>query len=496
MHVQVHNQERRFNCDICSQNFRLKHHLTGHRKRHTTNGDQERKFTCDICSESFKLKQILTAHLKMHRTKAEKEKYRCKICEKQFSQCNLDAHLKYHSGNRPFACQQCEKRFVHKGDLGRHMKMHERQKNKNENENSNNETNIQEIFIDVNVNENENENVKDEPMSEPYSEHDDSSNFDPTYLKFESEIGFGQVSDNSIDVTHIKVEKTECVDESKENDQNNWNNEEADGVVPSIEPKREMENLQKSDPPKHTPTKSKSKSKTKSESKSTLSQATKREEANSERTFICDVCEKSFRLKHHLGVHLRTHFNIKNYQCEICSKQFKQGSHLTLHKRVHTGERKYPCSICGKRFIHSSDMRRHLQTHREQFPFLCSGCLRRFADQDAKELHENSCTVKLLTCQTCDYKTSISSRFRTHVKSHLAREFSCEICTQSFIYKQNLENHLRTHTNERYVEIETDANMKNVHPAQKTRCILSTPFFSNHISFVSFILGHFSAKLA
>lgn len=123
--------------------------------------------------------------------------------------------------------------------------------------------------------------------------------------------------------------------------------------------------------------------------------------------------------------------------------------------RVHSGERNYPCTFCEKRFIHSSDMRRHLQTHREQFPFVCGCCLRRFANQDAKELHETKCTMELLKCQVCDYKTGINSRFRTHMKSHLAREFKCDLCSKSFIYKQNLENHLKIHSNERAFQCET-----------------------------------------
>lgn len=322
-HSAAHNQERRFKCTICPQNFRLKHHLAAHKKRHATKDDQEKKIviTCDICAENFKLKQQLTAHRKIHKIKGEIKTFKCHICDKDFShECNLNTHMKYHNGDRPFACDQCPKCFVHKGDLGRHMKMHERQKKKN----SNNEPQIQEIFVDEDMSVVKDE-MKEEPLSEPDSEHDCTSTVDSAYLNFEPQVDFGEDSTNSTEMTNIKLEKTEAVDESKENGGNKWNNEEA-AAVPCTEQNYKMENTHKSKLSNRSPKKRKSKSacvqsakvrKVVSEkaSKMHVAKVDDEDEKKNVKRFICDICTKCFRLKHHLAIHIRIHTDEKVRKC-------------------------------------------------------------------------------------------------------------------------------------------------------------------------------------
>lgn len=289
-HVQIHDRERRFECDICHQNFRLKHHLAAHRKRHTTNENQERSHPCDLCMESFKSKQQLTIHRKIHKKNGEKKKFQCDICHKQFYlENNLAAHMKYHTCDRPFVCEQCPKQFVQKGDLGRHMKMHERQKSRNANDGSANEIQIQEIYVDMNV-------IKDEPTTDQDSERDASSPIDTSYLNLEPEIEFGQESDSSIDTKDFKKEKVEKAESADE-----WKENEITAEVPFVEQKRQKVKTAQSKSSNCTLTENKPKT------KSSLGQATKNRKIKPEqivpdqdRRFICDICNKNFRLKHHL----------------------------------------------------------------------------------------------------------------------------------------------------------------------------------------------------
>lgn len=168
------------------------------------------------------------------------------------------------------------------------------------------------------------------------------------------------------------------------------------------------------------------------------------------RRFICDICSKGFRLKHHIVIHLRTHTGQRDFKCELCSKTFAQSSHLSLHlKALHYGDLAFPCPCCEKRFIHRGDLHRHCKTHRNELPFSCRNCGRRFDDEHAKKSHESDCKSQLHKCELCAYETPVSSRFKTHMRKHTnERPFQCDICPKNFLYKQNLENHVKTHSNE------------------------------------------------
>ncbi|XP_077977815.1 uncharacterized protein LOC144433386 [Glandiceps talaboti] len=52
------------------------------------------------------------------------------------------------------------------------------------------------------------------------------------------------------------------------------------------------------------------------------------------------------------------------FECEDCGKAFKVMGHLVMHKRIHSGEKPYTCNVCGKSFRQKGTMSRHSKLHK------------------------------------------------------------------------------------------------------------------------------------
>uniref|UniRef100_A0A6P4EV75 Zinc finger protein 211 isoform X1 n=2 Tax=Drosophila rhopaloa TaxID=1041015 RepID=A0A6P4EV75_DRORH len=108
---------KRQDCPYCGLSFPMSS-LTIHIRRHT--GDNPYK--CDQCEKAFPRSQDLSLHLRQHTGERPSE---CKICSKKFiSQNKLARHMRLHTGQRPYSCDKCSKSFVQSNDLKIHMRRH------------------------------------------------------------------------------------------------------------------------------------------------------------------------------------------------------------------------------------------------------------------------------------------------------------------------------------------------------------------------------------
>uniref|UniRef100_A0A2A4JJL3 C2H2-type domain-containing protein n=1 Tax=Heliothis virescens TaxID=7102 RepID=A0A2A4JJL3_HELVI len=100
VHNKTHEGEKCFKCDLCPYASTTLRHLKSHMLKHT----DEKPFLCDLCDQSFRQKQLLRRHQNLYHNpnyvpKPPKEKNH--------------------------TCHECKRTFAHKGNLIRHLAVHD-----------------------------------------------------------------------------------------------------------------------------------------------------------------------------------------------------------------------------------------------------------------------------------------------------------------------------------------------------------------------------------
>lgn len=108
-----------FKCTECKHSCKTKAELTSHMRVHTN----ERPFQCNQCPSSFKL----VNHLNEHKSAIHLglKKYQCTICGKKLNdKGNFDVHVRRHTGEKPFTCDICLSTFYGNREMKKHKARH------------------------------------------------------------------------------------------------------------------------------------------------------------------------------------------------------------------------------------------------------------------------------------------------------------------------------------------------------------------------------------
>lgn len=166
--------------------------------------------------------------------------------------------------------------------------------------------------------------------------------------------------------------------------------------------------------------------------------------------YQCSICQATFKVKHRLAAHLRSHIGERPFPCNLCPKTYMSQHGLKNHMMRHTGERPWKCEECSKGYITKHQLKIHIQQqHTGERPFQCDECPKAFVSAANLQVHKRVHSgEKPCACHLCPMSFLDAGTLRNHVlATHgTERPHVCEYCGKSFALRASLTCHVRMHT--------------------------------------------------
>ncbi|KAM7405225.1 hypothetical protein PAMP_012504 [Pampus punctatissimus] len=318
--VEEESTKNSVQCPICDKSFKSKYYLKVHNRRHTG----ERPFSCLKCGKRYFRKENLLIH--EYRNCAATQMYTCQTCSSTFNgKEELRMHVISHTGDMPYKCSTCPEQFMYKKNLTCHMmKIHGHPK----------------------------------PHACP------------------------QCPKTFLTRTELRVHEA-----AKHRGEKPFVCEECGH---------------------------------RASSRNGLQMHIKAIHRN-ERPFVCNLCGHAFSQKNNLNMHLRVHSGERPYQCHLCGKTFRTQASLDKHHRTHTGERPFSCDVCTQRFTEKGALVRHKASkHEEGRPHCCHICNKTFKAREQLRVHlRRHKGMRKFECIDCGYKFTRQIYLSQHIFCHL-----------------------------------------------------------------------------
>jgi len=172
-----------------------------------------------------------------------------------------------------------------------------------------------------------------------------------------------------------------------------------------------------------------------------------------EKPFQCDRCEKTFRLAQSLKNHINIHHTKANLEtCDQCGETFTYKKGLIGHlSKAHGIDTAFKCQNCGERFLTEQGIKKHELD--ACFKYCCTDCGKMFKRASHLDKHKEVHTEKgekefIYNCEQCGKEFPTADALKRHTILHLnLRQFQC-FCGKAFNRKDNLRAHEKTHQNQ------------------------------------------------
>ncbi|XP_023333166.1 zinc finger protein 2 homolog isoform X2 [Eurytemora carolleeae] len=396
-------------------------------------------YQCDKCQKQFGLKRNFMHHINSH---LGIKPYACTQCDKRFVQrCHMNTHMKIlHSGLKPYICHKCGKSFAVSSNLKKHAATHGREEEEEEGERVNDPKWKDVIEFNNSVIELSSLNGAN---SDPPAEKPDS---DPQSRVYISASEKSQLESTNFEISQIDCSESGGGEVFSASDQLLMLDSFQETYSEGFSGDSKAEN---SDPVYPFTICNKTFA-----SKSKLELHTVSHTVN--KLFTCTHCGKKFKQKSHLNHHIKLKhsdgaFDSK-YKCDICGKCLTSNYSLKKHKMLHWDNKPFVCLVCGKRFVQNSHLTLHVQKHSGIRSHLCIECGKSFTTKGHLKEHMKFHTGerKVYECMECKAQYFGLHDLKVHMRKHSGEmPFSCSHCPKRFRSMRNLENHSRIHTGEK-----------------------------------------------
>lgn len=111
------------------------------------------------------------------------------------------------------------------------------------------------------------------------------------------------------------------------------------------------------------------------------------------KSFKCGSCEKSFITKASLYTHEKFVHSSKIFECKFCDKTFKTKHSCNRHNNSVHSEPKFECKICKQKFNRKDKLKRHIESVHNKETIECETCKTKMTKRNYYENHIKLCLI-------------------------------------------------------------------------------------------------------
>lgn len=137
------------------------------------------------------------------------------------------------------------------------------------------------------------------------------------------------------------------------------------------------------------------------------------------------------------------------YQCSECDKSFTDGllliSHLEDHGRQEQAKKRNACIKCGQVFASQGNLARHMRIHATDEKYPCPDCSKIVNTLSDLEIHRTCHDPnRPFTCKLCNHRFWTRPSLCNHYREeHPDDVFTCRFCNKAYSVKKSLARHYR-----------------------------------------------------